>query len=260
MGQVLITGASMGIGKALADLFARDKHALILTARSSDKLAQLSSELGEKYGVDVSWIAQDLSEVDGARSLWEKLQAQKAEIDILVNNAGFGTYGFFNETPLKDTLAMLTLNITALTELTALVLPGMLAKGQGRILNVASTAAFQPGPYMAAYYASKAYVLNFSRALAVELKGTGIVVTTLCPGPTATNFQARAGMEKIPLLAGPLMMTAEDAAKAGYRGLMEGRESVIPGILNKISAFSGRYFPTRLVMKIVAWLQGSKRG
>jgi len=259
MGKVLITGASTGIGKALAELFAQDGYELILTARSADKLTQICNDLNTRYGVEVSWIAQDLSRSGSAAALWAEVEKKTTEVEILVNNAGFGTYGPFRDTPALATTTMLTLNIITLTELTALALPGMLNRGKGRILNVASTAAFQPGPYMAAYYASKAYVLNFSRALAVELKGSGVTVTTLCPGPTATDFQARAGMDNMPLLAGPLMMSAQEVAAAGYRGLLQGKQLVVPGILNKLSTISGRYLPTGWVMAVVAWLQKAKK-
>ncbi len=167
---------------------------------------------------------------------------QSKPIDYLVNNAGFGTHGPFAESDLQSQLAMLQVNVVALTHLTRLVLPGMLARGSGRILNVASTAAFLPGPYMAVYYASKAYVLWFSEALASETAGSGVTVTALCPGPTRTEFQKRAGIGEAPLFKGNLTSSVE-VARIGYDAMMRGRSSVVAGLANKLSAFAIRFMP-----------------
>ena len=178
-------------------------------------------------------------------------------MDVLINNAGFGAYGAFAESNLERDLEMIQVNISALTSLTRLVLPGMLERRRGRIMNVASTAGFQPGPLMAVYYATKAYVIMFSEAIANELKGTGVTVTCLCPGATATQFAARANMEQSRLFKLGAMRSA-DVAQAGYKGMMAGKTLVIPGLLNKTLAFSVRFSPRKLVTAISRSLQESK--
>lgn len=250
MAKALITGASGGIGLELARIFAREHFDLVLVARSKARLEELAAELRAAHGVAVEVIAKDLSAPDAA----VEIQRQVGRIDVLVNNAGFGLYGKFADSPLADDLNLMHLNMDALVALTALFLPGMIEARSGRILNVASTAAFQPGPLMALYYASKAFVLSFSEAIANELKDTGVTVTALCPGPTETGFQARAEVQDIPLNRMG-MMSAKAVAEAGYRGLMAGKTIVIPGIKNKFGAQSVRFTPRKLVTNIVRKIQ-----
>lgn len=241
MPTVLVTGASGGIGEELAKLFASKGNDLVLVARSGDKLARLAESLGSAHQVRVETLTLDLATAASAGQLRSFLESKKLEIEILVNNAGYGTFGPFAESDLDDELGQIQLNVTTLTQLTRILLPGMLKRGKGRILNVASTAAFQPGPFMAVYYATKAYVLSFSEALANELKGTGVTVTCLCPGPTKTGFNARAKLGGGGMLAkDSVLMDAATVARKGYAGLMKGRRLVIPGVLNQLLAHSTR--------------------
>src|SRR6266568_282065 len=251
----LITGASEGIGRELAKCFAGHKHHLILVARSEEKLKRLAGEISTAHGVCGSSIVQDLSDPDGAPNVRKRVQELSLAVDFLVNNAGVGTYGLFAETDLERELRMMQLNMVSLTALTKLFLPEMLKRRQGRILNVASTAAFQPGPLMAVYYASKAYVLSFSEALANELRGTGVNVTALCPGPTESGFQKRANMEDSKLFSGRKIMDAATVARAGYRGLMAGKTVVIPGIRNRLLVETIRFSPRSMVTQIVRNMQ-----
>jgi short-subunit dehydrogenase len=253
----LITGASEGIGYELAKCFARERHDLILVARNEAKLASVSAEVAAAYGVAVSPVAQDLSDPEAARQLFTELQKRGITVDFLVNNAGVGSYGLFAETDLDRELRMMQLNMTSMTALTKLVLPGMLKRRHGGILNVASTAAFQPGPLMAVYYATKAYVLSFSEALANELKGTGITVSVVCPGPTRSSFQRSARMESSKLFRHGVM-NASDVAEIAYRKFMAGQTTIIPGIRNKLMALSVRLGPRKLVPMIVRLLQAER--
>jgi uncharacterized protein len=255
----LITGASSGIGLELAKLFARESHDLALVARSYDKLKSLAEELQETCGVQVKFYVKDLSVSSAPEELFEILQSEGGNIDVLVNNAGFGWRGEFAKMELTDALEMIQTNITTLTHLTRLYLPGMIERKRGRILNVASTAAFQPGPLMAMYYASKAYVLSFSEALAEELQGTGVTVTALCPGPTVTNFGKRAGFSNEKILGGVLSMDARTVALDGYRGLMKGKPLVVSGWKNRLGTQILRFVPRHLPRKLVMRVQ-QKRG
>lgn len=250
----LITGASSGIGYELAKCFAKAGHPLVLTARNVAVLETLADELRSEYHLPVRVLGKDLSKPNAPEEIFREVQAEGIEIDILVNNAGFGTYGLFCETSLADELEMLQVNMGALTHLAKLFLPGMLKKRGGRILNVASTAAFQPGPMMAVYYATKAYILSFSEALREELRGTGVSVSVLCPGPTRTPFQGRAGIERIRLLRFSNMDAAAVARRA-YEGLMRGEGLIIPGFLNWLLASSVRFFPRGLVTRMVREIQ-----
>ncbi|MGD0337440.1 MAG: SDR family oxidoreductase [Bacteroidota bacterium] len=252
---VLVTGASTGIGYELCKLFAHDRYDLVIVARDGKRLSQVASELCQEYGIGVYSIPCDLSVSSAAVTLYKKLKQKELTVDILVNNAGFGLSGSFSKTSLKDELAMIQVNITSLTHLTKLVLPGMIARKSGKILNVASTAAFQPGPLMAVYYATKAYVLLFSEALAREIQGTGITVSVLCPGPTRTQFQQRARIGQSRIIDTKLIMDATTVATAGYRGLMKGKTIIIPGLSNKISSQAHRLLPRKLVSKIVYTIQ-----
>jgi short-subunit dehydrogenase len=249
----LITGASGGIGYELAKLFARDHHDLVLVARSADKLGQVATEL-RAHGVTVKTIALDLATHPAPKFLFDQLQSDGTTIDILVNNAGYGSFGDFAQMPEPEILGQLDLNIRALTELTRLILPAMIARRSGRILNVASTAGFQPGPLMAVYYASKAYVVSFSEAIANELRNSGVTVTCFCPGATHTGFAARAGIEKSRLFKTLGAMSAEKVALDGYRALMEGRTLAISGTHNWLVAQSTRFAPRKLVTAISRWV------
>ena len=252
-GYALITGASEGMGHEFAKLFARNGYSLILVARNKSRLDALAQELGTAHGVDARTISKDLSLPSAAEELKAAIDAQKIAIEVLVNNAGFGVHGLFPQTDWKATEGMLNLNMITTTHLTRLFLPEMLKRGHGKILNVASTAAFQPGPFMACYFASKAYVLSFTEALAEELSGTGITVTAFCPGPTRTQFQKRSNTEHI--RENSFAMDAAPAAEAAYRGLMKGKRLVIPDFTNKLLAILVRLFPRRLVIRVTRYLE-----
>jgi short-subunit dehydrogenase len=252
----LITGASSGIGHELTQLFAHDGYNLVLVARNQKQLTQMADKLKEKYGVSVKVISKDLSLASAPEEILTELEQESIEIDALVNNAGFAAYGLFSETDLGAELQMMQVNMGTLTHLTKLFLPGMLKKRRGKILHVASTAAFQPGPLMAVYYATKAYVLSFSQALAEELHGTGVNVTALCPGPTASGFQKRAHMEDSKLFSGQIM-DAQTVARVGYRGLMTNKTVVIPGLRNKLLVELVRFTPREMVPRVVRNIQKS---
>jgi short-subunit dehydrogenase len=250
----LITGASSGIGLELARIFAEHGHDVVLVARSEGKLQALATELQSRGG-RAQVIAADLAAAGGPKQVVDRLAERGLAIDVLVNNAGYGLFGPFLETSLETELAMIQLNIVALTELTKRLLPGMVARKNGRILNVASTAAFLPGPLMAVYYATKAYVLSFSEAIANELEGTGVTVTVLAPGPTASGFQAAASLEDSKLVAGKTLATSREVAAAAYDGLMSGAPIVIPGLVNKMTAQMHRLLPRRVVTSLVRGAQ-----
>jgi uncharacterized protein len=255
----LITGASGGIGLELARLCAKGGHDVALVARNRDKLEELAKYLSGMYQIRTEVIPADLRVPGAPAALMEEVSRRGFTVDVLVNNAGFGDWGLFGRAELQRQLDMIQVNITALTHLTRLVLPGMVSRRGGRILNLASTAAFAPGPLMAVYYATKAYVLSFSEAIANELDGTGITVTALCPGPTRTGFADQAGMEQSNLFSGPAVMDAAPVALAGYRGMMRGRAVVVPGLANKLLVQSIRVGPRWMVRKITRWLQERRR-
>jgi len=217
------------------------------------KLKEAAGEIQMKYVVHVRAIAKDLSEPNAPADIFTILQKENVSVDILVNNAGYGTYGAFSETDLEDELRMIHVNIASLTHFTKLFLKGMVKRKDGKIMNVASTAAFQPGPMMAVYYATKAFVLSFSEAIANELSGTGVTVTALCPGPTETGFQKRAKMEKT-LLTKTNLMDAETVAKLGYKSLMKGKTVEVTGVANKVLAETVRIAPRKFVTSIVRTL------
>lgn len=248
MPTALITGASGGIGLELARVFAREGYGLVLIARNQKRLEGIAQELRP---AEAQAIAMDLS-LPGAA---EEIHGKVPKVDVLVNNAGFGVFGKFVEKGLAEELNMMQLNMTALVTLTRLYLPAMISAGNGKIMNVASTAAFQPGPLMAIYFATKAFVLSFSEAIANELAGTGVIVSALCPGPTASDFQERAKMQKSGLVKGRKMMDARTVAEAGYRGLMAGKTVVIPGFGNKLLTQSLRLSPRSVVTKMVRRMQ-----
>ena len=242
----LITGASSGIGCELAKLFAADHFNLILVARNEAKLKQVAGELTAKHGISATVLARDLSDPAAPAEIFAALR--EVPISILVNNAGFGWSGRFTQGELKRSLDMMRVNMDALVQLTRFFAPPMLARGAGRILNVASTAAFQPGPFAAIYYASKAFVFSFSVALAEEFAGTGVTVTTLCPGSTRTEFFARAGMQRASRWLH--LMPADTVARIGYRALMNGKQIVVPGVMNKITSSIARLLPAWVTAKI----------
>ena len=252
----LITGASGGIGLELARLFAAGGYDLVLVARSAGRLEELAGELRERHGVAARALAKDLAAPESPEEIFRELEAAGVAVDVLVNNAGFATFGPFVEIDLGKELEELQLNVVTLTHLTKRFLPGMLARRRGGVLNVASTAGFQPGPLMAVYYATKAYVISFSEALAEELGGTGLTVSVLCPGPTETGFQRRAGMENSGLFSGLLRVAdAASVARAGYEGFRAGKRVVIPGLINKVGVQSIRATPRALATKVIKKMQ-----
>ena len=247
----LITGASGGIGYDLAMIAAGKGKNLVLVARSADKLDRLAETIRENGKSEVIPIAVDLSEESGVKKLIAEISAQNVHVDSLINNAGFGDFGDFAKADLSKNMEMIRLNISALTQLTHFALQGMLKAGNGKIMNVASTAAFMPGPGMAVYYASKAYVLSFSEALTRELKGSGVTVTTLCPGPTDTDFAASAGLGKSLMHRMLPPATSMQVAEAGYKAMIKGKAIEIPGLTNKLSAISTRFTPRSLVRNMI---------
>jgi len=252
----LVTGASAGIGRELAKILAREGHDLVLVARRQAELDELAATVKEQYGAESQVIAADLAEPDAAAKVLAELGPDTL-VDVLVNNAGFGGHGAFASRDRDADMRMVAVNVTALTDLTKLVLPSMVARGRGRVLNVASTAAFQPGPFMAVYYATKAYVLSLSEALAEEVSGTGVTVTCLCPGVTDTEFHAVAGTDAQPLTQGPLSMSAAAVAESAYKAMMRGKRIDVPGMHNKVGAASIRFAPRGVVLKIVRRLHPS---
>jgi len=253
----LVTGASSGIGAALARELARHGHDLVLTARRAPELEALAAEL-RALGAGATVITKDLSVPGAARELAAAIERSGMQIDVLVNNAGFGDAGTFVREDPDRIDAMLQLNVAALTALTRAILPGMVARNRGRILLVSSTAAFQPGPNMATYCASKAYVLSLGEAIARELHGTGVTLTTLCPGATVTGFAADSGAESLPLFRSKLVpkMTPAAVARVGYEAMMNGKPVLVTGFVNKIVAFSGSVFPRSIVFPVVKLLLG----
>jgi short-subunit dehydrogenase len=242
-GLAIVTGASGGIGYELAKLLAADGYPLMIVARSREKLESLARGLSELHRVQVTPLVGDLSLPLSARELARTVLADDRPIEVLINNAGVGLYGPFVEQPMGKVLELLQLNIASLTELTHELLPRMIEQRRGRIMNVSSTAAFQPGPLMAVYYASKAYVLHFSEAIGNELRGTGVTVTALCPGPTATGFEEQAQMRESKLFASRRLMSAEAVASYGYDALWDGRSVAIPGFTNRLLAWATRLPP-----------------
>jgi len=247
----LITGASGGIGYELALLAAADGKNLVLAARSADKLTNVAEAIRKNNKSEVITVAVDLSDDAGVNKLLAEITERKIQIDTLVNNAGFGDFGDFAKADLAKNMEMIRLNISALTTLTHFILQGMMKAGYGRIMNVASTAAFMPGPGMAVYYASKAFVLSFSEALTRELKGSGVTVTTLCPGPTDTGFASTAGLGKSLMHRVLPAATPIQVAKAGYKAMMKGKAIEIPGLMNKLSTMTPRFTPRSMVRNLI---------
>ncbi|MEH7443214.1 SDR family oxidoreductase [Bacillus sp. JJ1122] len=247
---VLITGATSGLGYEFAKMFAADGYDLVLVARNKLKMEEIKSHYSN---TKVTVIEKDLSKQYAAKEVFEEVKAAGITINTLVNNAGFGLMGKFEDLQISKQSEMIQLNITALTELTYYFLPEMKnSSNAARILNVASTAAFQPGPLMAVYYATKAYVLSFSEALAEELTDTNVTVTTLCPGATKTNFASVANVEKTKMFSGA--MSSQEVAEEGYRALLSGKRVVITGSTNKLGAYAAKFLPRSLAAKIAKYV------
>ncbi|HEX8895840.1 MAG TPA: SDR family oxidoreductase [Terriglobales bacterium] len=255
----LITGASSGIGLELAHLFARDGYRLVLLARNRNTLRQIGDDLQARYSVTVRIAPKDLAHPATPTELYQELQEAGVVLDVLVNNAGFGLSGAFQTTDWNMENELMQVNMVAATHLTKLFLPQIRAR-EGKIMNVASTAAFQPGPFMSVYYASKAYLLSFSEALAEELEGSGVTVTCLCPGPVKTNFQRRAYLEGTAMVNSPLLVDVREVARLGYEGMMRGKRLVIPGWKNRAGVELLRISPRAVVTKVVRRLQEKKNG
>jgi short-subunit dehydrogenase len=256
MKTALITGASSGIGLEFARIFAAHKNNLVLVARSGDKLNALAAELKEKHAVEVKIIAADLSDIAQVQQVYDTCQSENIEVEYLINNAGFGDFKNFANENWDTIMGMIDLNIKALTKLTHLFVPDMVKRKSGKILNVASTAAFQPGPGMAIYFATKSFVLFLSEALHVELKYTGVNVTCLCPGPTESGFATAAAMENANIFTKGKIPTSKKVAEYGYKALMKNKMTVIHGLLNTIMATAERFVPRSLVVSIAKKVNG----
>jgi uncharacterized protein len=254
----LITGASSGIGLELAHLFARDGYRLVLVARNRGTLRELGNDLQSHYHIPVRISPKDLSHPASPSELLSELQEAGIVLDVLVNNAGFGVGGAFLDTDWNNEAEMMQVNMVALTQLTKLFLPQIRAR-EGKVLNVASTAAFQPGPFMAVYYASKAYVLHFTEALAEELEDSRVTVTCLCPGPVRTNFQKRAHIGETRLVHSRLLVDVREVARMGYEGMKQGKRVVIPGWKNRLGVEMLRLSPRKMVTKVVRKIQEMKK-
>lgn len=251
----LITGASGGIGMELAKIHASNGDHLILVARSLEKLEKLKLEIESTSHVKVKVIQKDLSRKGAALEVFQEVAAQNIQVDYLINNAGFGDYGWFYETSWEKEQQMINLNITALTHFCKLYLPEMVNRGSGKIMNVASTASFQPGPGMAVYYATKAYVLHFSEALHSEVRKKGVTVTALCPGATESGFSSAANMEDSKLFKGKKLPTSAQVARYGYKAMMKGKAVAIHGMMNYLMANSVRFAPRSWVVALVKKIQ-----
>jgi short-subunit dehydrogenase len=249
----LITGASSGIGKALAENFAESGYDVALAARSVDKMEVVAANLRQQYGVDAHVFGADLESSDGAVQLYNGVKSRGLTLSALANNAGYGTYGDFKDMSLESQLGMVQLNVTTVVALTRLFLPDLLST-HGKIINLASTAAFQPGPYMSVYYASKSFVLLFSEALDAELANSGITVTAFCPGPTASGFQDKADMHHSKLVKGKRLPSSEEVARKGFLAMQRGQRVYIPGVTNWLLAQLHRFVPRRLTTRIVMFV------
>jgi short-subunit dehydrogenase len=249
----LITGASSGIGKALAEEFTKDGYDVVLAARSVKRMEEHAAELQNRYGITATVIASDLEADAGANQLYAEAKNRGITLNALANNAGYGVYGEFIHTALESELAMMQLNMNSLVILTKLFLPDLIST-KGKILNLASTAAFQPGPYMAIYFASKAFVLSFTEAIASELEETGVTVTAFCPGPTASGFQQKAQMFESAMVNGKRLPSAEVVARKGYRAMQRGQRVYVPGVKNWLLSQSHRFGPRNLVTRIAKFV------
>jgi len=252
MKTVLITGASSGIGREFAYIFAEKKNNLVLVARNKDKLAQIAADCEKKYNIKATVLSYDLSKVESATSLHNAIKQHKITVDVLINNAGFGQYGPFGKSDFDRNLDMINLNVTTLVALTSLFVKDMVARNQGQILNIASTAAFQPVPNFAVYGATKAFVLSFTEALHYELKDTKVSASVLCPGPTSTGFEQAADMDGSKLFKNGVM-NAKTVAQIGYNGLQKNKMTVVPGFKNKFLSIASNMTPSR---DLLVWVAG----
>jgi len=251
MKTALITGASSGIGTEFARIFAKNGYTLVVVARSADKLKALARELETAYRLSVHVLPVDLSKPEAPDQVFAFTEAAGLSVDVLVNNAGFADFGEFHQANWAKNAEMIDLNVKTLTHLTHLYLSGMVARKSGRVLNVASTAAFQPGPLMSVYYATKAYVLSFSEAIANELRGSGVTVTALCPGPTESGFQTKAEMGDSKLVKGKKMPGSAEVAQYGYEALLAGKTVAVHGTGNYLQSLAPRFLPRNLVAQVV---------
>lgn len=256
---VLITGASGGIGEAFAHVAASEGHPLILVARTEAELHRVRGVVIARYAVPVTVIVLDLGKPQACDDLANELEARKLGPDILINNAGFGLIGKASELARENQLQMIDLNVRALTDLTLRFLPQMIARGSGGVINVASTAGFMPGPNMAVYFATKAYVMSFTEALFEETKGSGVTLTTLSPGPVETGFQRRAGMKQARALSRMIPKTAMAVAQAGWAGFKAGERLVVPGTMNKLTAYALRGAPRRVILPVIRRAMGTAK-
>lgn len=247
---VLITGASSGIGYELAKIFAREGNDLVIIARSKDKIIELKEQLINEHKVNVEAIVADLSQPSTPETIYESIKSKGIKVKTLINNAGFGDYGYFKDADLKKTEEMINLNILALTKLTRLFINDII-EAKGMIMNVASVAAFIPGPLMSVYYATKAYVLSFSQALAEELNDYEVTVTALCPGPTTSGFQEAANLEESKMFKGRKLPISYEVAEYAYNSLLGGKRVAVHGVQNKILAQTLKFFPRKTVTKMV---------
>lgn len=256
---VLITGATNGIGLELTKIFAKKKYNLILVARNEKRLLKMKKYFERKYSIDVMILSKDLTKEKAVEEVYHAVSSEQKHVDILINNAGFGDFGCFNEADWEKLNNMITLNVTALMHMTKLFMNGMIEKGYGRILNVASTAAFQPGPFMAVYFATKACVLSFSEAIAEELKGSKVTVTALCPGPTSTGFEKAAACENSKLFYTNPPADAKKVAKYAYHSLMKGKVVAVYGLRNWVVTEAVRIAPRSVVRKLVTCVIGERK-
>ncbi len=256
---VLITGASSGIGEAFAHVAAGEGHPLILVARNEAELHRVRGVVIARYAVPVSIIVHDLSAPGAGDALANEIEARKLDVDIIINNAGFGLIGKAAELSRPDQLKMIDLNVRSLADITLRFLPQMIAKGRGGVINVASTAGFMPGPNMAVYFATKAFVVSFTDALHEETKGTGVTLTTLSPGPVETGFQRRAGMKQARVLSRVIPKSAMTVAQAGWAGFKEGERLVVPGTMNKLTAYALRGAPRRMILPVIRRAMGAAK-
>jgi short-subunit dehydrogenase len=251
----VITGASEGIGRDLAACYARAGFDLVLVARREDLLRGLAAELTRDHRVHCTVVVADLASAAGCDRLVREVEPMKDRLFALVNNAGFGTHGWFHEQPIDRQRALIDVNVAALTHLSRAMLPWLRANGRGHVMNVASVASFQPGPLMATYYASKAYVLSLSEALHNECRGSGVTVTAVCPGPTRTGFARSAGISPQAPAGGAPAMASPRVAALAFRGAMAGKPVVVTGFRNKVAAAIGRYFPRAFTAELVRRIQ-----
>lgn len=251
----LITGASSGIGLECAKILASKGVHLVLVARSREKMEALAQELISQHKIKVHVFACDLSLTGAAEKVFKYCKDQSIVVDYLINNAGFGTFGMFKDSNWEKNEDMIQVNILALTQLTHLFLPEMLQRKSGKIMNVASTAAFQPGPTMAIYYATKAYVLHFTEAIANEIENSGVSITALCPGPTESEFQAVADLQESKMVKGRKLVSSAEVASFGIEAMMKGKTVVIQGFVNAVFANLVRFLPRKAVVKITRWIQ-----